>query len=194
MHPCPPPPPPSNNFFPLILDLGTEVWIDARHNRCHSPPRPIRACRPPQVPFHRHYEVLGTDVLLPPGRMVKFIDMGSYRTRHHPNPTAKAVLTLSYYFTMWVTDQQLDPEARELWYWSQRPDVVDLPPLQALRKFAAHFVGRFPQFAGSPRAKWRGVRNVRHYRVPSAAEAREVATTYHNVYDYHWQVMPVSTT
>eukprot|EP00668_Euglena_longa_P030307 GGOE01037764.1.p1 GENE.GGOE01037764.1~~GGOE01037764.1.p1 ORF type:complete len:252 (+),score=48.15 GGOE01037764.1:83-757(+) len=142
------------------------------------------------VAFYRHYCVFNSHLLFPPGRMVKLIDMGSYRTRHQVHPNAKSVLNMAYFYTMWVDDAQLDSRARALWRWCFRPEFMALQPLEALRQFTEHFQEEAPEFASSlPRVHQ--VDNVRHYRVPSRGEVHSVATTFRDTHDFHWQQMPV---
>ena len=74
--------------------------------------------------------------------MVQLIDMGSYRTHHNDHLTAKSVLNMAYYFSMWAFDEQLDPEAREFYEWSTKPEVIGLPPLKALYAVTQYLLKR----------------------------------------------------
>lgn len=68
--------------------------------------------------FHRQYTLpSGLAATLPPGRMLKLIDVGSYRTRHFNFSAARGVLSTAFYFTMFGKRdriRQLDETAKTL--------------------------------------------------------------------------------
>ena len=71
--------------------------------------------------YYRQYTSYGgVTVVLPPGRMLQLIDVGSYRTRHFNFTLAKGIMTTAFYFTMFGKRdriKQLDDTAKTLFKW-----------------------------------------------------------------------------
>eukprot|EP00668_Euglena_longa_P015615 GGOE01019729.1.p1 GENE.GGOE01019729.1~~GGOE01019729.1.p1 ORF type:complete len:466 (+),score=108.44 GGOE01019729.1:117-1514(+) len=144
------------------------------------------------VDFHRQYIApSGRTVTLPPGRMLKLIDVGSYRTRHFNFTAARGILSTAFYFTMFGKRdriKQLDETAKVLFRWSCTPSVTSLSPLMALETFMQRLLELCPQYASAAPAG----AAVRAYRVPSAQQALHISTTWADLRDYDWKRIPLT--